>query len=178
MTSIIKVNTFQDTNGNALFNSDGSGNVTLSAGAMKNTPAFSAVLTSNQTIGNSTNSLIAFDTVEIDTDSAFTNTSSNYKFTVPSGKAGKYYFNMMIRSGSITDGKKIVGYLMKNGVEIDPGQFMNVSSNGSEQYSVIVTALFDMSVGDYAVAKVLHQSGGAVTFGAIGGVFQGFKLIE
>ena len=40
MTSIIKVNTFQDTNGNALFNSDGSGNVTLSAGAMKNTPAF------------------------------------------------------------------------------------------------------------------------------------------
>ena len=42
MTSIIKVNTFQDTNGNALFNSDGSGNVTLSAGAMKNTPAFYA----------------------------------------------------------------------------------------------------------------------------------------
>ncbi|BCV04938.1 MAG: hypothetical protein CM15mV95_100 [Caudoviricetes sp.] len=40
MTSIIKVNTFQDTNGNALFNSDGSGNVTLSAGAMKMTPAF------------------------------------------------------------------------------------------------------------------------------------------
>ena len=66
---------------------------------------------------------------------------------------------------------------MKNGAEIDPGQFYNVSSTSGEQYSVIVTALFDMSVGDTAVAKVIHQSGSASTFGSTGGVFQGFKLI-
>jgi len=34
-----------------------------------------------------------------------------------------------------------------------------------------------MDAGDYAVAKVLHQDGGASTFGSVGGVFQGFKLI-
>jgi hypothetical protein len=34
-----------------------------------------------------------------------------------------------------------------------------------------------MSVGDTAVAKVIHQSGSASTFGSTGGVFQGFKLI-
>ena len=148
-----------------------------SAVAVANTPAFKATMSSGQSVANDTTTRLAFNSLTngFDTDSAF-DTSTN-KFTIPSGKAGKYYFNMMVRSGSITDGKKVVGYLMKNGVEIDPGQFMNVSSTGSEQYSVIVTALFDMSVGDYAVAKVLHQNGSASTFGSVGAVFQGYKLI-
>ena len=61
-----------------------------------NTPAFSAVLTSNQTLTSGVNTLVAFDTKEFDTDSAFDNTSGNYKFTVPSGKAGKYQFNTIL----------------------------------------------------------------------------------
>ncbi len=142
-----------------------------------NTPAFKATMSSGQSVSNDTTTRLAFNSLTngFDTDSAF-NTSTN-KFTIPSGKAGKYYFNMMVRSGNITDTKKVGGYLMKNGTEIDPGQFWNVSSNGSEQYSVIVTALFDMDAGDYAVAKVLHQDGGASTFGSVGAVFQGFRLI-
>ena len=58
--SILKVNKILDKGDNVIISSDGSGNLTQSFAA--NTPAFSAVLTSNQTIGNSTNSLIAFDT--------------------------------------------------------------------------------------------------------------------
>ena len=177
MTSIIKVNTIQDVGGNNLLISNGSGTITTNNIGGQNTPAFKATMSSGQSVANDTTTTLQFnsETNGFDTDSAFN--TSNYTFTVPSGKAGKYYFNMMIRSGNIADTKKVGGFIMKNGAEIDPGQFYNVSSNSSEQYSVIVTALFDMSVGDTAVAKVIHQSGSASTFGSTGGVFQGYKLI-
>jgi len=177
MTSKLKVNVIADSGDNAIMTSDGSGALTLNNAALKNTPAFKATMSSGQSVANDTTTTLQFnsETNGFDTDSAFN--TSNYTFTVPSGKAGKYYFNMMIRSGNIADTKKVGGFIMKNGAEIDPGQFYNVSSNSSEQYSVIVTALFDMSVGDTAVAKVIHQSGSASTFGSTGGVFQGFKLI-
>jgi hypothetical protein len=181
--STIEVNTIKPISGSSTITLGESGDtIALASGAsqtiVSNTPAFKATMSSGQSVANDTTTRLAFNSLTngFDTDSAF-NTSTN-KFTIPSGKAGKYYFNMMVRSGNITDTKKVGGYVMKNGVEIDPGQFFNVSSNGSEQYSVIVTALFEMSVGDYAVAKVIHQSGSASTFGTTGAVFQGFKLIE
>ena len=93
MTSIIKVNTFQDTNGNALFNSDGSGNVTLSAGAMKNTPAFLAYVGSGQSFSNNTMTLVQFNTELYDTNSDYDNSSYVFTPTV----AGKYFFTCKIR---------------------------------------------------------------------------------
>ena len=83
MTSIIKVNTFQDTNGNALFNSDGSGNVTLSAGAMKNTVQLFLLTYKQSNNRQYTNSLIAFDKLNIDHRLCFYILLANYAFTVP-----------------------------------------------------------------------------------------------
>jgi hypothetical protein len=40
MASIIKANQLQDFGGNSIITSDGAGNVTVNAAAMKNTPAF------------------------------------------------------------------------------------------------------------------------------------------
>ena len=60
-----------------------------------NTPAFKATMSSGQSVSNDTTTRLAFNSLTngFDTDSAF-NTSTN-KFTIPSGKAGKYYFNIL-----------------------------------------------------------------------------------
>ena len=56
-----------------------------------NTPAFEAVLSSDFNITDQTYQKIPFATEVFDTASAF-DRSTNYRFTVPSGPAGKYYF--------------------------------------------------------------------------------------
>ena len=88
MAGIIKVNQYQDFNGNTLFTSDGNGNLTT----MKtNYPAFHVSINTEQTgISSATYTTVQFDNETFDTDSAYD--TSTYKFTIPSGKAGKYYF--------------------------------------------------------------------------------------
>ena len=88
MTSKLKVNILADGGDNAIMTSNGSGTLTLNNAALKNTPAFFAKLSGNQTINNNATTVMAFDTEVYDTDSAFD--TSSYRFTVPSGKAGKY----------------------------------------------------------------------------------------
>jgi hypothetical protein len=56
-----------------------------------NTPAFQAYLSANQTMADNTWTKIQFDTEDFDTDSAY-DPSTNYRFTVPSGEGGKYFF--------------------------------------------------------------------------------------
>ena len=64
MSSIIKVNTYQDANGNALFSSDGSGNLTLDSNfsgvLADNTPAFAVWRNGSQTINNAVTTKIQF----------------------------------------------------------------------------------------------------------------------
>ena len=88
MSSIIKVNTYQDANGNALFSSDGSGNVTTSATGLQNTPSFLARLSSLTTISGNTDTKAQCDTVLYDIGGYYDNTT-NYRYTPQ--VAGKYY---------------------------------------------------------------------------------------
>ena len=87
MASIIKANELQDFNGNAIITSDGSGNVTVNAAAMKATPAFSARLNANQTLSTGTWTKGNFNTEIFDSDGKF-DASTNYRFTP--GVAGYY----------------------------------------------------------------------------------------
>ena len=75
-----------------------SGLVKAAAGGGNNTPAFFAVLGSNQTIAASTDVKIEVDTEELDTDSSY-DSSTNYRFTVPNGEGGKYLVCFQIRRG-------------------------------------------------------------------------------
>ena len=58
-----------------------------------NTPSFGAYLAANQGMSNDVWTKITMNTEEWDTDSAFDH-STNYRFTVPAGKAGKYSFSV------------------------------------------------------------------------------------
>ena len=69
--------------------------ITLKSGATltnfpANTPAFLAFPSGNQTISAGAFTKMNFATEKYDTDSAFDTSTS--LFTVPSGKAGKYFF--------------------------------------------------------------------------------------
>ena len=122
MSSIIKVNTFQDTNGNALFNSDGSGNVTLSAGAMKMTPAFEAYLSADTSPSNDTFTKIAANTEVYDTDNAYDN-SSNYRFTPQ--VAGKYFVYVGASATSVNNMYSTIINFTKNGSGYKEAIFQN-----------------------------------------------------
>jgi len=88
MAGILKVDKYQDFNGNDIMTSDGAGNITINAAALKNTPAFEARLSANQSITNLTATKVQFDTEVFDTDSAYDN-ATNYRFTPQ--VAGKYF---------------------------------------------------------------------------------------
>ena len=93
--------------------------VTLGA-AGTNTPSFGAYLAANQTYSNDTWTKITFNTELWDTDSAFDH-STNYRFTVPDGESGKYFFSATTNYDD-TGGVVAVGTghmaLYKNGVNL------------------------------------------------------------
>jgi hypothetical protein len=116
MSSIIKVNTYQDANGNALFSSDGSGNVTLT-NFPDNTPSFLAYLGSNQdSVPHETATKVQFNTVSYQTGSTFD--TSNNRWTP--GVAGKYFIYSSIsikttNTAQYYNLRKAQAQLFKNG---------------------------------------------------------------
>jgi len=150
-----------------------------SGGTVTNVPAFAAKMSASQQLSNDTSTKIAYDTEVFDTDGAYDH-SSNYRFTVPSGKAGKYFIGASIRSGNMADTKKINLFLFINGSEITEHFAQVVSSNTSEQYTVGVFKVLNLSASDYVEVFVLHQNGAAVNFSdsnSVGSYFYGYRLI-
>jgi hypothetical protein len=148
MAGILKVDKYQDFNGNDIMTSDGSGNITINNAAMKNTPAFAAKMSGTQTISHNTSTKVAFDTEVFDTDGCYDH-STNYRFTPTT--AGKYSVSHMLyldgqgqgnlrnfsarihKNGSlvgISGDDKATGY-QNNGVE---SLTITVEMNGSSDY--------------------------------------------
>lgn len=177
MTSIIKVDTFQDTGGNALFSSDGSGTVTLDSnfsGVLpSNTPAFKVNHTGgDQQISNDVMTKIDYDNVVFDTNSAFD--TSTDRFTVPSGQAGKYYFHATGSFNTESDFDRVVIQIHKNGSAVSELRKRNF------YYDHIKTSIIlDLSVGDYMEVYALQSSGGTVAYrnSTVDNYFMGYKLI-
>ena len=111
------------------------------AGSMANTPGFNAYQNAalGTTLTQNTATKVVFDSEYYDTDSAF----SSGRFTVPSGKAGKYFFTSSITMRDAYANISI--YFYKNGSRWLRGGNMN-SDIGSTQ---TVTGEIDLSVGDY-----------------------------
>jgi len=179
--SILKVNTIQDKGGNTIISSDGAG--TLSGGLASNTPAFSAKLSANQEgISQNAYTKVQCDSEDFDTDSAYDN-ATNYRFTVPSGQAGKYLFTASINAidwgGSFSTLDLYSGAFYKNGslekatIDINGAA---VNNNG-----VSLSAIIDLSESDYVelYVKVETGSGTGKVYGGSNTTtwFQGYKLI-
>ena len=181
MAGILKVDKYQDFNGNDIMTSDGSGNLTLNNSALKNTPAFYVYLSGSQSITSATFTKVQFDTENFDTDSAF-DSSTNYRFTVPSGEAGKYkfYFDLSGSSDS-NNATYVIAALYKNGSLIKRSE-MNSNSTANAQFrrfQVIASATLDLSVADYVEAYAYINGTSPFVQAGTGNRshFEGYKLI-
>ena len=142
-----------------------------------NTPAFRARLSSNQSIPNNTQTKMALATEDWDTDSAF-DSSTNYRFTVPSGKAGKYVFTASITAENIDDNEFFSFNLYLNGsAEQLTGQAKQFSPGSNQTLRFTSIAYISLSVGDYIEAYVSHNEGAAINLRSAESSFGGFKLI-
>jgi hypothetical protein len=145
-----------------------------------NTPAFKAQVTSDQTgIGNNTWTKVTYNNEIFDTNSAYDQTT-NYRFTVPSGQAGKYLIiaNADIRSTTSARSKYI--QLYKNGAGAGfAGNFLTSEYFQNDQANqVMVANILDLAVSDYVEVYVNSYSGGNHRVsGGIESYFCGFKLI-
>jgi hypothetical protein len=145
-----------------------------------NTPAFKAYLGSDMTsVTRNSRTKVTYDTEVYDTDSAF---ASN-KFTVPSGKAGKYHFSAMATMRNSSDYNFISIHLYKNGSEILRGTKLQLTDYylSSLAYStMVVTGDLDLSVSDYIEVYIeMGAAGGSGTVLSANkySAFSGYKII-
>ena len=184
-----------DASGNPVAIATGSdGQVLTSAGAGQppafetasggdNTPNFFAYVSADTTVSDGTLTLVNANTELWDSDNAYTNTASNYKFTVPSGKAGKYSFTLGYEMFHTSTGIFYwSGRFYKNGSrfiekseQISPNDYTNVAD--------LITVEMDLSVSDYIQAYTFVDNANNTSMSLKGGTapirtwFSGFKLL-
>ena len=143
-----------------------------------NTPNFHVKLTSNQSITSNTLTLIAFDTTTFDTDSGWSG-ASDYKWTVPSGKAGKYAISVKLDNytGS-NDMTKHQMELYKNGAR-EVSQYWQIGSDQTfRHFPLGFSYVADLSAGDYlqVYTKIVSTSP-EVKGDEKGAYFEAYRII-
>ena len=134
-------------------------NVTTTPSSLAMTPAFSVKASSDQTgIADNSITLAQLNSEDYDTDSAFN--TSTYKFTVPSGKAGKYYFYYASgMSGNPDDGEKVSVRLYKNGSGVSRSVVISYVSAANQTTEVGRSYILDLAEGDYVSVYMNHNEG-------------------
>ncbi len=153
---------------------DSSGNLSFATvSSADNTPSFKATCSSGTTVGHDTNAQIAFQTEVWDTDNAFDN-STHFRFTVPSGEAGKYFFGASLELDITSSTGSVRTQIWKNGSTA----IRNNDGGNSYYHNVATYGVLDMAVGDYVEVRSYQNSGGIKTSqtGTADNYFFGYKL--
>jgi len=162
MTSILKVDTIQDADGNNIINESSntitvgaSGDtVALGSGALQSnllTPAFAMRGSgTTQTVTDNTFTKAQLNNADIDTDSAC-DTSTNYRFTVPSGKGGKYFICASLNAYTATNDQQLFdGLIYKNGSSIASNLWQySTAANAGRHNAYSQSIVVDLAAGDY-----------------------------
>jgi len=132
--------------------------------------AFRVTKSGAQTISSGTTTVITFDTETFDIGSGF---ASN-KFTVPSGKDGVYFFHFLVITNENIGGDKFQASIRVNG----GGVSFTANSGGSGSYRAgnTLSALANLSAGDYVDCDVFQQHGTVTISGGSFCTFQGFRI--
>ena len=174
MVSQLKVNEIIKQSGSSITIGEAGDTV---SGPFTNTPAFRARLSSNQSIPNNTQTKIQLDTEDWDTDNAFDSTT-NYRFTVPTNQAGKYIFTASLTTENVDDGEFFSFNLYLNGSQQQlTGQAKQFSPGTNQTLRFTATGYINLSAGDYIEAFVSHNEGGSINLRSNETSFGGYKLI-
>jgi hypothetical protein len=171
------------TSGQALVTQGTGANPIWSTVGGTNTPTWFAYLNSTVDVTRNAFVTVPFGHELFDTDNAFD--TSNYRFTVPSGKAGKYFVQFSVNIGGVGDNQTERRYtkLMKNGSNFVYGLNQDLTSDADaiNHDTSDSSAIVDLAVGDYLTVEAYHQNT-ASTGRFMGGSnyvtrFTGFKLL-
>jgi len=161
-------------------NYDFTGTVTGAGGV--NTPYFRASMSSNQNISDTTQTKVNFNTTEFESSASIFDTTNN-RFTVPSGQAGKYQISAGVRdNGSSSQANRFMVTIYVNGALAD-NSLRNVAVTRNTGNGV-VSGLMDLSVGDYIEVFAFQDTGftqtlwGGTSLTSAYTFFTGFKIIE
>ena len=141
--------------------SSGSGTITLGQSgetlalgsgvtSQMNQPAFFATMgTSDQTVTDVTLTKVQLSNEVIDTNNSYDPTT-NYRFTIPSGGAGKYFIFGSVTGNAGANSTLDIVYcnLYKNG----SNQFVSIENfrnNQTKATTAKINVIMDLSVGDY-----------------------------
>ena len=153
--------------------------VSLVGGA--NTPAFSVRKTgSAQSLSSGSYTKITFNTEDFDTDNAY----ASDKFTVPSGKAGKYLFNaaVMFENDSASATQYAITAFYKNGTQLGENQLDFRNTYGGYANALSYSLIIDLAESDYVeVYGAMGKQSGTISANYHASrfrtYFQGYKLI-
>jgi len=148
------------------------GTITLNS-SMKMTPAFSVVRSGDQTISEGTWHKIQFNSEVFDSDGAF-DSSTNYRFTVPSGEGGKYmlFVNAYVQYGA--NGSTLRTAIYKNGSV----EHISIFTDGTGvAHSSITSMVMNLSASDYIEFYAFQNRGGNDNLQGPHTVAYGYKII-
>jgi len=151
--SKLETNTIDTISGtsNLTIGSTNSSTVTFESGAVtgQNYPAFMAYLNGNQNVSDATYTKVNLNAEQLDTNSAF-DSSTNYRFTVPSGQAGKYVVSFYVEgySSGASQLRGVNAEIRKNGSKYHRIR-MDTSNNEGFLFNVSASLIIDLAVGDY-----------------------------
>ena len=168
MTSILKVDTIQDADGNNIINESGntitigaSGDTTNIIGNLQNdgaavggtnTPAFALYKTSQQSFSTGAVTTVTWDASSIDTDSGVDLT--NNKYVVPTGKGGTYFLNYHL--GTDYGSRWIINIQINGTVKLESDKTLD---NSSIYAMYTVSGIISLSAGDEITASYYATGG-------------------
>jgi hypothetical protein len=127
----------------------------------------------NNTLSSST--AIAWDQEDYDTDTFHDTSTNNSRLTVPTGKAGKYLIEAIVKFANNTSGTQRYADIWLNATTVI------ASTNGPFSTSVSpawgIQATWNASVGDYFEIRVYQDSGGALDLQNTSGVHASISLL-
>nr|BAR17961.1 complement C1q protein [uncultured Mediterranean phage uvMED] len=144
MSSILRVDDLQDSGGNSILSSNGSGTFTSNLpNTAVNTPSFFAYSNADQSVNDNTTTKVAINTEVFDSDSDY-DASSNYRFTPT--VAGKYfvYGQVFIRSNTYSTLRQATAELHKNGVSVSTSPY-NMDNNEVLEMTSQISTVLDMN---------------------------------
>ena len=152
--------------------STNAGTIALGSGDVQSNflqPNFHVYLNSNQTLSNSTQTVVQFATELWDSDSKYD--TSTYKFTPTI--AGKYFLYSQLRFNTTTNFDSIQCSIFQNTTEVGRGQMINDNNN-----TCCVSAFVDSDTDDYFQVKAFQNSGGDAAVGGFQAIsyFLGFRI--
>jgi len=162
------------TSGQVLTSNGAGAAPTMQDAAVANTPSWKVNLGSTQAVAASTWTKITFDTENWDSDSAF-DSSTNYRFTVPSGKAGKYYCRTNVYISGLDDAESLHASIYKNGSHAQVYTTVYSPANGQEGW-ISMSNEIDLDVGDYLEVFIYHTDSGSNNCHATDTSFGGYRI--